>query len=37
MAELSKVYLKLEKSEMGGLCIAYGGGEMRVQGFGGKS
>jgi hypothetical protein len=27
---------KNEKNEMGGTCNAYGGGERRVQGFGGK-
>jgi hypothetical protein len=28
---------KIEKNEMGGACSAYGGGERRVQGFGGKT
>ena len=27
---------KIEKNEMGGACSAYGGGERRVQGFGGE-
>ena len=27
---------KIEKNEMGGKCSAYGGGERRVQGFGGE-
>ena len=28
---------KIEKNEMGGTCSAYGGGEWRVQGFGGET
>jgi hypothetical protein len=28
---------KNEKNEMGGACSAYGGGETRVQGFGGET
>jgi len=28
---------KIEKNEMGGACRAYGGGERRVQGFGGET
>ena len=28
---------KIEKNEMGGACSAYGVGERRVQGFGGKT
>ena len=28
---------KIEKNEMGGACSAYGGGERRVQGFGGET
>ena len=28
---------KIEKSEMGVVCGAYGGGKRRVQGFGGKT
>ena len=28
---------KLEKSEMGGACSAYGGGKRRVRGFGGET
>jgi hypothetical protein len=27
---------KIEKNEMGGACSAYGGGERRVQRFGGE-
>jgi hypothetical protein len=27
----------IEKNEMDGACSAYGGGERRVQGFGGKT
>jgi len=27
---------KIKKNEIGGACSAYGVGEMRVQGFGGK-
>jgi hypothetical protein len=27
----------MDKNEMGGECSAYGGGERRVQGFGGKT
>jgi hypothetical protein len=27
----------MEKNEIGGACSAYGGGERRVQGFGGKT
>jgi hypothetical protein len=28
---------KIEKNEIGGTCSAYGGGEGRVQGFGGET
>ena len=28
---------KIEKIEIGGACSAYGGGERRVQGFGGEN
>jgi hypothetical protein len=28
---------KIEKNEMGAACSAYGGGERRVQGFGGET
>jgi hypothetical protein len=28
---------KIVKNEMGGACSTYGGGEGRVQGFGGKT
>ena len=28
---------KIEKNKMGGACSAYGGGESRVQGFGGET
>jgi hypothetical protein len=28
---------KIEKNEVGGACSAYGGGERRVQGFGGET
>jgi hypothetical protein len=28
---------KIEKNEMGGACSADGGGERRVQGFGGET
>jgi hypothetical protein len=28
---------KIEKKEMGGACRAYGGGERRIQGFGGET
>jgi len=28
---------KIEKNEMGGACSGYGGGERRVQGFGGET
>jgi hypothetical protein len=28
---------KIEKNEMGGACSVYGGGERRVQGFGGET
>ena len=28
---------KIKKNEMGGACSAYGGGERRVQGFGGET
>jgi hypothetical protein len=29
--------IKIEKNVMGGACSAYGGGERRVQGFGGET
>ena len=28
---------KIEENEMGGACSTYGGGERRVQGFGGET
>jgi len=28
---------KMKKNEMGGACSAYGGGERRIQGFGGNT
>jgi len=28
---------KIKKKDMGGACDAYGGGEWRVQGFGGET
>jgi hypothetical protein len=35
--ELNDLYCdKIKKNEMGGACSANGGGERRVQGFGGK-
>jgi hypothetical protein len=38
--ELSDVYSlgdKIEKSEVGGACRAYGGQQRRIQGFGGET
>jgi hypothetical protein len=37
--ELTDLYLrdKIKKNEMGVACGAYGGGERRVQGFGGET
>jgi hypothetical protein len=34
---LSIVYTTVEKIEMGGACSSDGGGERRVQGFGGET
>jgi hypothetical protein len=28
---------KIEKNEMGGVCSAYGGEDMRIQGFGAET